>query len=277
MATLKNRKRKGKLSIITHLELLLLTTYGFKSAYSLLTFFIFSGILFGTCLVILTNYSSQILTNLLISLLIGLLPYLILRIRLHNIRITSSYEAEDLIIEVINQYKINHFNMIEALDETIPRLTKQPYSQKALFRLSLAIKQYRDEEELEEIIQEFNYTINTGWSLLLTNSLFLSIEYGDNVKESLEDILIELKDLKKINEKNKQYNHETFVMIKYIAPSIYLLSVYAMFDIFGFTFDKFINFQFRNPVGFKFFILIIIFISLNFLIYLFIKKEKNDF
>lgn len=277
ITTINSQKRTKKAGLIGHVEMLLSITYGVKSFYSLLTFFIITGFLFGACFVILFNNNNQILFNLLISTIIGSFPYLVLRIKLHNIRVTSSYEAEDLIIELINQYKINHYNMIEAIDESVPRLIRQPYSQKALFKLCLAVKQYRDQIELEEIIKEFNYSINTSWSLLLANNLFLSIEYGDNVTESLDDILMELKDLKKINEKNKQYNHETFVMIKYIAPSIYLLSVYAMFTIFGFNFDKFINFQFKNPIGFKFFILIIIFIFLNYLIYFLIKKQKNDF
>lgn len=273
-------QRKSKIfncKLFSHIELLLSVTLNIKTTYSIITFCVISVFLIGTSLVFLLNSEISIFICLIISTIFGLFPYMILRIRLHNIRVNSSYEGTILISELINQYKINYFNMIEAVDETIPRLDKQLYSKKALFRFSLAVKQYCGNEELEEIINEFNYSINTSWSLLLANNIYLSIDKGDDVREALNDILEDLSDLKKINEKNKQYNHETYVMIKFIAPSFYILSIFAMFGIFGFTIDKFIDFQFNNPTGLKFFLLIILSISINYIIYFVIRKPKNDF
>lgn len=270
-----NKKIKNR--FVEHIEMLLSITYNFNSSYYLIFFFLISTFLFCVSFIVFLNSGKHILINILLSILIGLLPYLTLKIRLYNIRVLSSYEAEGLITELISQYKINHFNMIEAIDKTIPKISEQPYSQKALFKLSIAIKQYQDEKDLENIINEFNYNINTSWSFLLANNLFLSIGQGDDVYEALEDILDELKDLKRIFEKNKQYNNETLIMIKYVTPLIYLLSVYTMFAIFGFDIDKFINYQFNDPIGLKFFVLIISFIGLNYFIYIFLKRQKNDF
>ena len=275
--TVKKEEREViRNKLIRHLEMILSVTLNIKSSYAITTFFILSGILFGLSFLFLAKSGNMIL-NLLLSLMIGLIPYLILNIKLHSIRVSSSYEAEFLVTELINQYKINYLNMIEAIDKTIPRLSRQPFSKRALFRLSLAVKQYRDKEDLEEIIQEFNFAVNTGWSILLANNLFLSIQYGDDVREALDDILQELIELKMINEKNKQFNHESFMMIKYVAPGTYLLSIYAMYSIFGFTTEKFLNYQLKNPLGFKFFLLTVGFIALNYIVYFFIKKPKNDF
>lgn len=271
----KNRKRNSKL--LSHIELLLSVTVELKTRYSIITFFMLSGFLFGISIIFLFKSNIHFFICLLISTIIGMFPYIILKIKLHNIRVSSSYEATHLITELINQYKINYFNMIEAIDKTILRLDEQPYSKKALFRLSIAVKQYCGKEELKEIINEFNYSINTSWSLLLANNIYMSIEYGDDVREALNDILRDLLDLKRINEKNRQYNHETYVMIKYIAPSFYFLSVFAMFGIFGFTVNKFIDFQFNNPIGLKFFLLIIFSILINYIIYFLIRRPKNDF
>ncbi|OEF99448.1 hypothetical protein BHF71_09050 [Vulcanibacillus modesticaldus] len=273
----EKKKRIWKNNFIRHLEMLLSVTLNANSSYSLVTFIFISLTFFLASYVLTLSLGNQVIINFLISMGVGLIPYLLLLLKLHNIRVNTSYEAETLITELINQYKINYLNMIEAIDQTIPRLKKQPYSKKALFRLSLAVKQYGDVEELEEIIQEFNFSIDTSWSLLLANNLFLSIEYGDDVQVALEDIIDELKDLKNINEKNKQYNHETFLMIKYIAPGTYLFSVYAMFQFFGFTTEKFIEYQFKNNLGMKLFILVVFLILINFIVYLFIKRPKNDF
>lgn len=266
-----------KSRVVKHLEILLSVTINNRTPYVIYSFILGSTILFLLTLIFMFNAGNQLFINFLIAFSIAITPYLILRIKLHNIRVSSSYEASALITELNNQYKINYLNMIEAIDHTIPRLNKQPYSKKALTRFSLAVKQYRNSSELEEIIKEFNYSIDTAWSMLLATNLFLSIEHGDDVRESLDDIIEDLKDLKNISEKNKQYNHESFMIIKYIAPATYIFSVLAMFYIFGFNINKFIDYQFSNPMGLKFFILVIFFISINYLIYFLIRKPKNDF
>jgi len=274
---MKEESQINKNILIKHLKMLLSVTYNIKSTYAVITFFVVSGIIFAVSFLVLWKSGKALSFALFLAATTGLIPYLILQIKLHNIRINSSYEAEMLIAELLNQYKIHYLNMVEAIDQTIPRLSKQPYSKKALLRLSLSVKQYRTQEQLEEIIQEFHFAINTSWSMLLANNLFLSIEFGDDVSEAMDDILNDLINLKQINEKKQQYNHESLLMIKYIAPVTFLLSIYAMFTIFGFTWDKYIAFQFQHPLGFKFFILTIILITTNYLIYFFIRKPKNDF
>jgi len=67
------------------------------------------------------------------------------------------------------------------------------------------------------------------------------------------------------------------MIIKYIAPATYVFSVLAMFYIFGFNFNKFIEYQFNNPLGLKFFLLVTFFIAINYIIYFLIRKPKNDF
>lgn len=267
--------RKSK--VIRHIRMLLAVTFNTKSTYAVLTFFVVSGLLFSLSLLFLMKTGNNLYFNLLVAAIAGLIPYLILQIKLHNIRISSSYEAESLISELMNQYKVNYLNMIEAIDQTIPRLKRAPYSKMALFRFSLGVKQYGNKEELEELIQEFHFSINTSWSLLLATNLFLSIELGDDVRPAVDDILEDLIDLQQIQAKNQQYNHESFFMIKYLSPGTYLLSVYAMFSIFGFTWDKFIEYQFKNPLGFRLFMFTVLFLAVNYLIYFFIKKPKNDF
>jgi len=271
------QKDLKKSKVIKHFELLLSVTLNNKTPYAIYTFMLISGFLFFLTLIFMLNSGNQLFINLFFAVGIAAIPYLVLRVKLHNIRVSSSYEANALITELNNQYKINYLNMIEAIDKTIPRLHKQPYSKKALTRFSLAIKQYKNSMDLEEIIKEFNYSIDTAWSMLLATNLFLSIEYGDDVRESLDDIIADLKDLKNISEKNKQYNHESFMIIKYIAPATYILSVLAMFYIFGFNIDKFIEYQFNNPLGLKFFLLVTFFIAINYIIYFLIRKPKNDF
>lgn len=273
----KEQGTKKKNKYYRHLELLISVTLNRKSPYIILTFLTLSAVLMVLALLFCLSAKQPLLTSLMVSFGFGISPYVFLLLRLYVIRVKSSYEAVGLVTELINQYKINWFNMIEAVDRTVPHLKNEPFTRRALFRMAIELKQYRNIEELDEIIQEFTYSIKTEWAILLANNMFLSIGYGDNVQVSLEDILEELKELKAITEKDKQFNTESFIMIKYLAPGLYIASVFSMFQFFGFNIKKFIAYQFQNPQGFQFFVFTMLFILINAIVYYFVKKPKNDF
>ncbi|GAI13690.1 unnamed protein product, partial [marine sediment metagenome] len=65
------------------------------------------------------------------SSLIGFLPYIYLRFRLKSLQLQGSYEAENLLSELTNMYKISDFNMISAIDKTIGTIKNSPLSKKA--------------------------------------------------------------------------------------------------------------------------------------------------
>lgn len=273
---ISNEEKKHSL-LYKHIERLLAVTFNTKSTYIVVSFITISLSIFVLAMMFFLQSGQVIQTSLGFSIILGLCPYAYLLVRLHNIRIESSYEGEFLVKELSNQYKIHHLNMLEAIDRTVPRLKEQPYTRKALLRLSIGLKLYRTREELDELILDFSYSIDTQWSELLANNLFLAIEYGDDVNESMEDILEDLKSLKEITEKDKQINYESFAMIKYVIPLAYIFTVYVLFRFFGFNLEKFIDNQFKNPMGFQTFAYTLITIVANYIIYIFIRRPKNDF
>ncbi len=207
----------------------------------------------------------------------GSIPYLVLFFRLQTIRTAGSKEMEQLLIELISQYRINHYNMYETIDQTIPRLSNSAHSQKALIKLSLSIKQANSDGEIIDAVNIFNYALKTNWSAILSENLKYSLVHGENVFQALEDILEESKTMNNIYERDRQQNNEALFMIKYVTPAIYLFSVYAMIAIIGFDFSKYIEYQFFNNIGLKFFLLIFIFMLINSGIYIWLKKRKRDF
>lgn len=272
----KGSEKNGN-EFIKHIERILAVTLNSKSKV-MITFFLLFSFILGALTFILLYTANIVLYEVIIGSIVAcLIPYAFLRTRLHSIRIESSYEAEPVVAELINQYKINHFNMKEAIDKSIPKLKKQQWTKKALFRLATELSTYKTKDELEEIILDFTFSIDTQWAIELGNNIFLSIEYGDDVRESLEDILDDLKDLNKVNEKNKQINNESYIMIKYVSPVSYIISVVLLFKNFNFTMSKFIDYQFKDAMGLKFFIYTIVTIIVNYIIYILIRKPKNDF
>ena len=244
------------------------------AAYS---FIVLSICLFAVTFLMLITGGQSLLFSFLFALLLGLLPYLIMRVRLIVIRIEGSYEAEDLVTELNNQYKICNLNMIEAMDCTLPKLNNCRYTQKALFRLSMAIKEYKSEEQLDSIIKEFVYAIDTEWAALLGINIKIAVSDGRDVRPSLDDIIIELKQIKEILEKDKRNNNESFSMIKFIVPAVYVLSVFVAVNFFGFTLNKFFDYQFRTDIGLKFALLTFTSMVINYAVTYLMSKPKYDF
>jgi hypothetical protein len=167
--------------------------------------------------------------------------------------------------------------MIEAIDRTIERIDHCPNISKTLCRLSMRIKEYRSEKELHKLMKEFTYAIDTQWSVLLSNNLLISIHDGVQVTASLEDILVNLRDSKKVLESGKRHNNEGFMIAMFLVPIMYVLFIYIAVRYFGFTLTKYFNYQLRHPIGFKFFIAIIISFVANYFIMVITKRQKFDF
>lgn len=273
----KKDSRFEDIEFLKDLEKLIAVSLNTKYKGSVNIFFILSISLFIIMFLLLHQANIRYTNMIGLSLIFSLLPYIILRIKLHSVRVESSYEGEASVTELINQYKINHLNMLEAIEMSIARLSKQPYTKKAFQRLLNDLQKYKDKNELEESVNEFTYSIDTEWAMLVGNNIYLSIEYGDDVRESLDDVLDDLKDLNSINEKNKQQNNEAFFMVKYFTPFSYLFSLFVMFNYFGFTFTKYIDYQIRNEMGLQLFILTVASIVGNYMLYIVTKRPKNDF
>jgi len=211
------------------------------------------------------------------SSLFGFLPYIYLRFRLKSLQLEGSYEAENLLSELTNMYKISDFNMASAIDKTIENIKNSPLSKKALFILSLKIKEYRSREELRSAVDFFVSIFGTEWATLLGMSIFESIASGTNVSVSLDEVLSNLKQIKSSIEKDKRANYEAFTMVKFVIPIVYILSVFTSVKYFGFTLGKFFHYQFYTGLGIKFFIVIFVLSVISFWAMRILSKPKFDF
>jgi hypothetical protein len=270
----KERKRS---KLLVHLQRVLKVTYNINSVFAAYNFIIICCGIGGIIFSVLLNKGYDLNTVLSLSVLAALVPYAYLRVKLRNMRIEGSYEGNALVKELINQYKINSLNMIEAIDKTVPRLKDAGYSQRALFRLSLEIKEYKSEEELQDIIDDFVFGIDTEWAILLGMNIYLAIHDGIDVRLSLEDIILELKIIKELLEDNKRGNIESFKLIKYIIPTAYIATVFVAVKLFSFTIKKFFDYQFGNKLGVILGVASILLMVVNLLIANMLKKPKFDY
>lgn len=260
-----------------HIRLLIIITTGRKGKDVVFYFMFLSICLFTVSFSVSVGLLGVSIFFVLMSTLVGFLPYIYLRFRLKSLQLLGSYEAENLLSELTNMYKISDFNMVSAIDKTIGTIKNSPLSKKALFILSLKIKEYRSKEELQSAIDFFVAMFGTEWAALLSMSIFESILNGNNVSVSLDDILSNLKQIKDSIEKDKRANYEAFTMVKFVIPIIYVLSVSVCVKYFGFTLGKFFHYQFYTGLGIKFLITIIVLSIISFWSMYLLSKPKFDF
>lgn len=211
-----------------------------------------------------------------LSAFISLLPYLLLQGKLRNIRINSSYEGNELVTTIINNYKQNNFNIIEAVDRSACSDKLSFFTRNNLLRLSVALKSYKDENDLDDAVNAFVFAYNTEWSILLGMNIKIAAFDGTNVSVSMEDIVDELKNTGEALEVNKRYNNESFTMIRFMLIPFYLFTVYISITGFGFTLKKFVQYQFFTDLGLSFAVLTYSVIALCFLVYSFVRRPKYD-
>lgn len=274
--TLEKEKKKRR-PLFLHLERVLSVSLKGYSDNSLFSFLFLSGILFVVSLALFYLYIGINPVSFLISVLVLFSPYLYLRVRLSNLRTTASYEGEKMVVELLNQYKICGLNIVEAIDKSIPYLKKYPLSQRALFRLSIAIKNSKNEEDLQEAINRFVFSTDTEWATLLGINFFIAIKDGGEIVASLEDILKEMKLLKESIELEKRSNNETFVLIKFLIPGAYIGSIFVANNFFDFPVDRFLAYQLTTVEGLYVFVAILVLGLINFSAWLVLRKPKFDF
>lgn len=272
----RSTKPAKKSAVITYIEMLLNVTMNTKTQFAVYSFFMVSASLFLTVFLLLINEYSFMYVFL-FSTFAGSLPFLFLILRLNNYRVEGSYEGVALVSQLTDQYKINSGNMKEAIDKSLVFLKNSPYSSKALYRLSFSIKNSKNNDEIERSIMEFVFAFATDWAQLLGMNMLISIIDGADVKYSLEDILTLLKRIKENVEKTKRTNNEAYTMIKILIPFTYLASVYFAVNTLGFSYGKFLDYQFRNPLGLKFAVITYTMLIICFIFAYLIRKPKYDY
>ena len=269
------QKKKSQNHIINHLNLILSVVLKREVTYEPYVFLPATMMIFVLSFLLIIRLEPFI-TSLILSLLLALIPYLIIQAMLRGIRIEGSYDGVKLVTGLINNYKQNYYNILEAIDKTACSQGLSYFSRNNLLRLSMKLKSFRSVGELDEAINTFVYAYETEWSILLGMNMKIAVNNGINISASLDDILVELKNVGESIEANKRYNNESFSMIKFLLIPLYLFTVYLSKSIFGFTLQKYIKYQFPTELGLKSAIIMFLSIIVCFIILILAQKPKYD-
>jgi hypothetical protein len=213
---------------------------------------------------------------LLIAIFFASLPYALLRARLLSARIEGSYEGQIILAEILNEYKINYFNMSRAIDQSIKRLEAAPIGRGHLFRLSLSLRVVKSEAEIRQALDGFIYAAGTEWARMLAENIYYAAAEGMTVTAGLEDLLAECGHTKKAIERQKRLNNESDVMVKVLTPLMYFILIGTLPYYFKIPLAEVVSTQLFTPMGLLLLLLIIALWLLGIVLVRLISRPKFD-
>ena len=238
-------------------------------------FFAVSGMLSVACMVVLGSRVSFWM-NAIASVMMFFAPYMILRFRMERIRIRSSLEGEILLSELTENYKIYYYNMKEGIDRTALTIEDAPDSKRILQNLSLGLQRAGSERSITRLLEEFALSINTSWAGTLKNLMYFSLVHGIRVDEALEDLSATLRRAREVKEFARRENIESRLMLKYMIPLGYGLTILAGVRYFGLGWEKFWHYQFQTEAGMTWITASLIVYAISYMVNLYLSESKLD-
>src|SRR5665648_562292 len=189
------------------------------------------------------------------GLIMGVLPVLMLKIKIETIRRKSSYEGE----KVIENYK----------DTKV--------SNRLLIKLLLELRETGNPHQIEKACKSFAYAVNTNWGRMLSYNIALAAESGINISSAVEDILIQLREARTLVEERKRMNAEALRMLVYLVPCMYLGTVFLSVSVIDMSLRDFLHNQFFSSQGFTMLLAIIFMLLINIVIIESVNNQRFDY
>ncbi len=270
------RDLNGKHKVFAYIDMMAETVIGIRGD-SLIK------ILMGLFLLIMgfAKINTSMSKSFLVAFTIELFIIMLIFLKFQSIRKRGSFEGENLIVNFLNQYRMCHYNIYETLEKLT--LTKKEAKRKAtgienlIKKLLLDIRNTGNKYEIKKATDEFANIIDTNWSRIFAYNLNLAVTEGWNITNAIEDILIQLRDARTLEEERNRLNSETVRIITYMIPILYILTVVMSLKFAGMTVKQFIKNQFITSEGFAFFIISIIVFLFNLILVELVTKRKFDY
>lgn len=204
------------------------------------------------------------------------LPYVLLISRLRNMRSLRSKEGNQVVTEILIYYRICDYNILEAIKEAAANIEDAQISKILLYNLAKGLQSSVTRTEVLRHLKIFRYSINTTWSNILATNIFFAHMYGIRIDSALVDLSTSILKGQKILQHSIRENNEAKLILRFLTPVTYLLSVFGACRFFGFTLGKYIKYQFFTALGFRWFLIMIMIYISSLIINVFISKEKMD-
>lgn len=217
-----------------------------------------------------------VISSLTISLSTIVSIFIFLQIRIERVRRKGSHEGEKLVSLILREYRINNLNIYEALEKTIG-YSDLKTTNKLLSKLLYDLRNTGDPKKIKSATDDFSYSINTNWSRMLAHNIYVAATKGSDISIAIEDMLIQLREVKTIVEERKRLNSEAGRMTYFMAPSIYFITVALAIKCLDMPIMKLMKNQFATREGLIFFYFILFLFVLNIALLQLVTNQRFDY
>lgn len=221
--------------------------------------------------------SFSLIVSVFLGILIASVPFLFLYLRLEKLRKRGSREGELLLSEFLRQYRISERNIYQTLERLVEEGKKTRVTNKLLFRLLLELRDTGNPERMRKAAEEFAYALGTNWGRMLSYNIYLAAAKGSDISVAAEDILIQLRDARNLEEERKRMNSESFRMTTFMVPITYVLTVFMASACLDIRIGTFLYNQICTAEGLLFLLLIIFLFILNQTVLSLVSNQKFDY
>lgn len=196
--------------------------------------------------------------------------------KLRNMRVERSKEGNQLVSELLIYYRICDFNILEAIKATAQNIEDAPVTRVLLYNLAKGLQNSVTRDEVTRHLKIFRYSIDTTWCNILSANIFFAHMYGIKIDSALCDLAASIVKGQKILEHSMRENNEARLILRFLTPVTYVLSVAGACLFFGFTLKKYIRYQFFTALGLRWFLIMSMIYIISIIINSFVSKEKMD-
>lgn len=261
--------------IYEHINLLLRITVD-RGGRQWVRAFICISALMGIIPLLLLNNRIAVYLTLIAGVFAASLPYALLRLRLQVMRVESSREGEILVTEIMENYKLQYFNMQRAIEVSAAEIEEAPNCKRLLVNLAKGIPAAGSQDDIRKLLDEFRLSVNTSWSNILAVNMYFALTGGMQVTNALHDLSDAIIMARKADEYLKRENNEAKLMLKYLAPISYVMTVAGGIFFFNLTWKKYIMYQFGTAAGLTWIVISLLLYISGILIYIYISHGKLD-
>lgn len=263
------------LKLYEHIKILIRISLNKSGSSWVRGFFAISALLGAVPLLALSGRVADSLV-LIAALFSAGLPYALLRLRLQVLRVESSREGEILVTELLENYKIQYFNMQRAIEVSAAEIEEAPNCKRLLMNLAKGIPAVGSTDDIRRLLDEFRLSINTSWANILAVNMYFALTGGMQATNALHDLSEALVMARKADEYLKRENNEAKLMLKYLAPICYLMTVIGGILFFNLTWKKYLIYQFQTTAGLTWLVISSLLYVGGVLIYMYISRGKLD-
>jgi len=178
------------------------------------------------------------------------LPWLYLRMRLERLRRAGSFEGEKLVSAFLTAYLVSGGNIYETLDRTLASCPHLKVTPQLLENLLSSLRSTADPDRVRAATDAFAFGIGTSWASMLAYTIRTGALKGSDMTPAIEDILSQLREARALAEERRRINGESVRMATYLAPGLYVGSVFVAVFVMGMPLGRFLYNQFFTAQGF---------------------------